>query len=124
MILSITSLELQAKAVADRLDPSVVGFDPITILSLITTILPLLMSCFNRNDEPNPSMVKASFKRYHDAHLELLRRRAARRIRGEADEPMTKEQSLLLADAVIAQALTVDSDTATACANEAGRDIA
>ena len=111
---------MQAKAVADRLDPAEVGFDPLTILSLITTILPLLMSCFNRNDEPNESMVKASFRRYHDAHPDLLRRRTARRIRGEADEPMTKEQSLLLADAVIAQALSVDADVAMACAHEAG----
>ena len=124
MILSITSLEQQAKLAADRVDANAVGFDPLTILSLITTILPLLMNCFNRSDEPNPSMVKASFKRYHDAHPDLLRRRTARRIRGEADEPMTKEQSLLLADAVIAQALSVDADTATACAHEAGRDIA
>lgn len=122
--MSITHLELQAKAVADRLDPATVGFDPITIVTIITTILPLLMNCFNRSDEPNPSMVKASFKRYHDAHPDLLRRRTARRIRGEADEPMTKEQSVLLADAVIAQALSVDADVAMACAHEAGRDIA
>jgi len=122
--LSITHLELQAKAVADRLDPATVGFDPITIVTIITTILPLLMNCFNRSDEPNPSMVKASFKRYHNAYPDLLRRRTARRIRGEADEPMTKEQSVLLADAVIAQALSVDADVAMACAHEAGRDIA
>jgi hypothetical protein len=122
--LSITSLELQAKAVADRLDPAEVGFDPITILSLITTILPMLMSCFNRNDEPNESMVKSSFKRYHDSNPDALRRRTMRRVRAEADEPLTKEQAYLIADAVIAQALTVDADTATACAHEAGRDIA
>ena len=122
--MSITHLELQAKAVADRLDPATVGFDPVTILTLLTTILPLLMNCFNRSDEPNPSMVKASFKRYHDAHPELLRRRTMRRVRGEADDPMTREQAYLIADAVIAQALSVDADVAMACAHEAGRDIA
>ena len=122
--MSISSLEIQAKAAADRVDANAVGFDPLTILTIITTILPLLMNCFNRSDEPNPSMVKASFKRYHDAQPELLRRRTARRIRAEADEPMTKDQSFALADAVIAQALSADDDTATACAHEAGRDIA
>ena len=122
--MSTTSLEIQAKAVADRLDPATVGFDPLTNLTLLTTILPMLMACFNRNDEPNPSLVAVSLKRYHDAHPEALLRRTARRVRAEADEPMTKAQSFALAKAVIAQALTVDSDTATACANEAGRDIA
>ena len=122
--MSISSLEIQAKAAADRVDANAVGFDLITILTIITTVLPLLMSCFNKNDEPNPSLVAVSLKRYHDAHPEALLRRTARRVRAEADEPMTKEQSLLLADAVIAQALSVDADTATACAHEAGRDIA
>ena len=121
--MSISSLEIQAKAAADRVDANAVGFDPLTILSLITTILPMLMSCFNRNDEPNPSMVKASFRRYHADHPDLLRRRTMRRVRGEADEPMTRDQAYLIADAVIAQALSVDADVAMACAHEAGRDI-
>lgn len=120
--MSITHLEMQAKAVADRLDPAEVGFDPITILSLITTILPMLMACFNRNDEPNESMVKASFKRYHDSNPDALRRRTMRRVRSEADDPMTRDQAYLIADAVIAQALSVDADVAMACAHEAGRD--
>lgn len=118
----ITNLEQQAKFTAERIDPQAVGFDPATILALITTVLPFLMSCFNRNDEPNPSMVAASFKRYHDANPNALRRRTIRRVRATADEPLSKSQAAIIADAIIAQALSVDSGTATACATEAGVD--
>lgn len=115
-----TELERQAKLTADRVGPEV-GFDPLTILTLLTTLLPLLGQCFNRNDEPNPALAAASIKRYHDRAPEQLRRRTARRVRAEADQPMTKEQSFILADAIIAQALSLHEVTLAACCSEAGK---
>ncbi len=119
----MSSLDEQAKLAAERVDSTAVGFDPLTILTIITQVLPLLMSCFNRNDEPNPSLVQASFKRYCQSQPKAAHRRTARRIRAEAHEPMTKSQSMDLAKAVIDQALSVDPDTAMACATEAGKDL-
>lgn len=98
------TIEEQAKRVAARVDADAVGFDPLTIITIFTTILPLLSQCFGRNDEPDPAKVNAAVKKRHEQNPVALRRRTARRIRGEAKEPMTKEQSLQLADAVIAEA--------------------
>ena len=116
----MSNLKAQAQLVANRVDAEAFGFDPLTILSLITTLLPLLMSCFNRNDEPNPSMVAASFRRYHERNPKALRNRTMRRIRAESTENLTKAQAFTLADAVIAQALETDAPTAMACSQEAG----
>lgn len=106
------SIETRAKSVASRVPPTV-GIDPVTILTILTTVLPLLMKCFQRNDEPNPAAMRANIKGQHERAPEQLRRRTARRIRGEADEPMTKAQSFTLADAVIAEACEAD-ETAVA----------
>ena len=114
-----TTLDEQALLAAERVSDGV-GFDPLTILTIITQVLPLLTSCFNRNDEPNPTLAAASLKRYHDRAPAQCRKRTARRVRAEADEPMTKEQSYQLADAVIAQALSLNADQVAACCKEAG----
>lgn len=116
----MSNLQAQAKLVANRVNATTFGFDPLTILTLVTTLLPLLMSCFNRNDEPNPSLVSASFRRYHERNPTVLRKRTMRRIRAEATENLSKEQAYALADAVIAQALETDAPTAMACSQEAG----
>jgi len=116
-------IDQQARHAAARVDASKVSFDPITIITIFSTVMPLLMQCFNRNDEPSPSEARASLQRYHDAQPEKLQKRTARRIRAEADEPMTREASYLLAEAVIAQALSVDDATASACCHEAGVDL-
>lgn len=114
------NLKMQAAHAASRVDSSKVGFDPITILTILTTVLPLLVQCWNKNDEPNAALSAANLKRYNDAHPQALLKRTARRIRAEADQPMSKEASFELARAVIAQALDVDSQTVASCCTEAG----
>jgi len=114
------TLEEQSRLVSERIDMQKYGFDPMTILTVITTVLPLLMSCFNRNDEQNNEAVQATFKRYHEHNPVSLRNRTMRRVRAESDENLTKSQAYAIADAVIEQALATDSATASLCAEEAG----
>lgn len=114
------TLKMQAAHAASRVDSSKVGFDPLTILTILTTVLPLLAQCWNRNDESNATMSSVNLRRYHDSHPEQLLRRTARRIRAEADQPMTKAASMELGRAVIAQALDADPQVVTACCVEAG----
>ena len=114
------TLKMQAAHTAARVNSAKVGFDPLTILTILQTVLPLLVQCWNKNDEPNAAMSAANLKRYNDAHPQALLKRTARRIRAEADQPMTKDASFELARAVIAQALDVDSQVVTACCMEAG----
>ena len=108
-------IQEHAKAIAGRVDANAVGLDPITILTIITQVLPLVISCWNRNDEPNPQLSAVNFQRYYNAHPEQALRRTARRVRAEADAPMTKEQSFAFAKAIIDQALNTDDATVTAC---------
>jgi len=113
------TLKDNARLIASRVDSESVLLDPITIFTIITQVLPLVVACWNKNDEPNAELSSVNFKRYHSAHPEQVRRRLARRIRGEADAPMTKSQSLEFADAIIAQVLESSVATVAACCREA-----
>ena len=104
------AIELHAQAIADRVSPRV-GFDPATILTIITTILPMLMQCFNRNDEADPQAVRAAVRKQNERNPKQLRRRTAARIRRESATRMTQEQALELADSTIEECLESDDDT-------------
>jgi hypothetical protein len=109
-----------ASRAADRVDAAKYGIDPITIVTILTQVLPLLMSCWKRNElianEPAPrSVLEDAYKK----HPESMIRRTARRIRGEADEPMSKAMSFDLAKAVIEQSLADPVDTFHSCIDEA-----
>lgn len=112
-------IELQARACAARV-PANVGLDPVTVITIMTTVLPLLMNCFQRHDEPSPAAMRDNIKEQHERAPQVLRRRTARRIRGEAEQPMTRDQSYALADAVIAEAVQSADDTLPALANACG----
>lgn len=112
----------QAEAVAGRVDPVQFGMGPLTILGIITQVLPLVIACWNRNDEPNPSLSAANFRRYYKSKPEQCLRRTARRVRADATQPMTKEQSFMLAQAIIDQALELDQDTVAACCTQVNRE--
>lgn len=111
----VPDINIRANSIANRLG-SGFGIEPVTIIAIITQVLPLLISCFKRNDEPDPQQVKAAVAKMHERNPEQLRRRTARRIRGEADQPMTKAQSFALADATIAECLEADEGEVAAFA--------
>lgn len=115
----MSNLKQQAELAAARVDAESVGIDPFTIITILTQVLPLIVSCWNRNDEPNAEMSATNFVRYYEGHPEQALRRTARRIRAEADAPMSKEQSFALARAVIDQALEASPAEVKACCMEA-----
>lgn len=114
------SLKTQAELAAQRVNEDNVSFDPLTIITIITQVLPLIAQCWNRNDSPDPAESKARLAKYHEQHPEACLKRTARRIRAEADQRMTKAESIELAKAVIEQALSADEETVAACCAEAG----
>lgn len=101
------SFDYKAKAelCAERIDAAEFGMDPITIVTIITQVLPLLADCFNRNDSPDPVEAAERLREYNRKNPQGLRKRMARRIRAEATKPMTKEQSFTLADAIIQETI-------------------
>lgn len=46
----VSAIQSAAERIAPRLSRSVVGFDPLTIITLITTLLPTLLACFKREE--------------------------------------------------------------------------
>ncbi len=109
----------QAELAAERIDAEAFGMDPLTIITIITQVLPILASCFNRNDSPDPAEAAERFREYHSRNPEKLRKRVARRVRAESDKPMSKEQSFAMADAIIAQIVESDDEVIYFGCNEA-----
>jgi len=104
-----------ASRAAARIDAAKYGIDPLTIITILTQVLPLVLSCWKRNDvQGDPSPRLALQEAYAD-HPETLIRRTARRIRGEADEPMSKAMSFDLAKAIIEQTLDDPAETFQSC---------
>lgn len=105
----------QAVLAAERVDEAVVlemGFTEIT--SILTQVFSFLASCLNRENQ-EPAQIQAAVQSEHAANPTRLLRRTARRIRSDADAPMTREQSFALARASIEQALEMAPETAMAC---------
>lgn len=103
------SVEVEAMAarVAKRVDKNV-GFDPVTIISLISAVLVPLLQCFGRNDEPDPVQVQAAVKERYERNPAALLRRTTRRVKMEAKakgEALTQPQAVALAQAVIDEAM-------------------
>lgn len=115
-----SEVESFAVRAADRVDESEVGFDPATIIAIITTVLPILMQCFNRADEPDPLEMQAEVRRQNARNPKQLLRRTANAIRRESTERMGRDQATALAEAVIEQILEEQHSTAVACCREVG----
>jgi len=120
---NLETLNKQAEQAAQRVDVDAVGFSIFTITTILMQVLPMLAACWNRNDSPTAAESKATLQRYYDTQPEKLRKRTARRIRAETEQPMLKAASFALADAVIAQALSVSNETVAACCSEAGIEL-
>ena len=115
--------EQQARLTAERIDPTEMMMDPVTIIAIITQVLPVIASCFSRNDSPDPAMAAERFHAAYEDNPKKLRKRLARRIRAEADQPMTKEQSFVMADAIIQQMLETPDEVIVAGCNEAPANL-
>lgn len=96
-----------ATAAAQRVDAESVGLDPVTIITILTQVLPLVISCFQRNDEADPQSIQKALQRQSStpAGRASLRRRTMRRVRAESDERLSKEQAFAIADAIIEEGL-------------------
>lgn len=117
------TLNRQAELAAARVDANAVGLDPITIVTILTQVLPMLAACWNRDSRANEADPYVNLRAFHEKNPVALRKKVARRIRGEATEKMEKFQSLQLADGVIQQALSTRPEIVAACCAEAPEDL-
>lgn len=106
-------IEVYASRCANRIPVGEMRFDPATLIMIFTQVLPLLMSCLqNRVSEPSPAQMKAYIadNTRTDKQRRKLQSRMAGRIRGRAEEKMSKDEAMQLADAVITESLAGDID--------------
>lgn len=123
----ITTIETQARAAADRVDKTLVSFDPFSIFMLI---LPALLKCLQGDDtepEPTPEQMHAQFhERYDRRPLQTtnqVKHAIARKGRQEQHRRIRGEELEELTDAFIAQSLAADVSTLGACCAEIGADF-
>jgi len=102
--------EQYARRVADKLsgEGPAVGFDPFTIIMVLCSVLGLLIQCWgalNREGSQAELHAKLVEECEDPKRKAKLIRRAARQFRRRSDEPLSVEQSLILATASIEEAL-------------------
>ncbi len=115
--------EEQAKLAAARVDQTQMMMDPATIVAIITQVLPIIASCFGRNQSADPVEAAERFREYYKKDPKGMRKKLARRIRAEADQPMSKEESFALADGIIWQMLSVEDEVIVSGCMEAPADL-
>lgn len=114
--------EAQTQKIAARPEVAAVGFDPFTIMTILSTVLPMLAQCFQQSDEPDPAKVAAKVRQMQETHPKRLRARTMVAVKREAKKKgtkMTNEQAYIVADGIIAQTLETADDTVQACCSAA-----
>lgn len=110
------TVEQVAEAASTRVPSGAVGFDPVTIITIFTAVIPIITQCFMRNEEDDPDQVAASVKEAHERHPRALLRRTANRIYRTSTTPVSKVEAEELARALIAETIaTPDDDVAAFC---------
>lgn len=117
------SIQKQAGLVAKRVNCDAVGIDMATVLRVLMDVLKTAIACYSSQVEgaaEDPSKVYAQIRADHASNPDKLRKRTMRRVRAEAVEMMSKAQAFAIADAIIAQALSVDEETCIQCCRTSG----
>lgn len=99
------TVEGQAKLMAARVDANAVGFDPATIITIFIAVLPLLLKCFQKEDQQTPEQVNAAIKSQHEKNPARLLRRTSIAVRRESPKKLTRAQAETMAQAIIDEAV-------------------
>lgn len=118
-----TTYDSIAELTAARVDESQMMMDPGVVVAIITQVLPIIAGCFSRKYSPDPAYAAETFREMYATDPHKLRKKLASRIRSQADQPMSKSQSFILAEAIIQQMLDTPDSVITAGCNEAPSDI-
>lgn len=100
-----------ATAAAQRVDAESVGLDPVTIITILTQVLPALIACFRRNDESDPQEIHETVKaqcstpRGRKALKNRMTVRIRRQQRAEGKH-INKDVAEELAEAIIEESLS------------------
>lgn len=111
------TVEGQAKAIAARVDANAVGFDPLTIITILTSLLPTLLKCFQKEDNQTPEQVNAAIVHQNKTNPRRLLRRTKVAVRNQSPEKLTQAQAEEMAKAIIAEAVEATPQRTMALCN-------
>ena len=89
------------------------SLDPITVITLVSTVLPGILKCWQDRDEVPPAAAADRIRRMHKRNPERLRTKLTRAVNFGAQKQkrhLTIDQCQDLADAMIAEAVAVDDE--------------
>lgn len=103
----MNNVDLSVQQVVNRVDPTEAALPADLIDSLVGIVLPMLSDCFHRQSGATAEEAHAAFVKANAENPQKMLRRAAYQVRMQArreGRKITKEQSVVLARAIIAEA--------------------
>lgn len=100
--------EAQAQRIAARVDAQAVGFDPITILTIIGGVISILVNCW-RIQHPTADYALAALLDEHSRRPNRLLKRVKRRVKKSSAEDLSDDQAEALAQAIIDEAVAEEN---------------
>jgi len=105
------SFKATATSVSDRViaeQGEGYSLDPVTIITLVSTILPGILKCWQDRDEVPPAAAQDRIRRMHKRNPERLRTKLTRAVNYGAQQQghrLTVDQCEAIADGMIAEAI-------------------
>lgn len=125
----VSAIQSAAERIAPRLSRSVVGFDPISLITIIGTLLPMLLSCFKQDEsdtDPQAFLVanyNPSTGQFKDRLVRRCRprtRKAARQTLGPKEvRRLTEDQIDEITHQSLLEGMHAPPKTVAACLAEA-----
>lgn len=100
----------QAQKIAARVDAQAVGFDPITILTIIGGVISILVNCW-RLQHPTADYALAALLDENSRRPKRLLKRVKRRVKKASTEDLSDDQAEAIAHAIIDEAVAEENTT-------------
>lgn len=123
--MSDNQTDQHARAIAGRIDPTIVGFfDPFTLIMVLCSVLGFLMQCwsfYHATSTEADLQAELKFQCSKPGGRERIARRMTKQIKRKSREPLTKGQARVIAEATIDHALEVPAEQMRSYAAVCGR---
>lgn len=109
-------LRVQAQAITDDVAAQLPGFDPLTILTIITTLIPLISGCFKKTSTETPAEYLADHFDEEDGTFDQslvnrMRPQTRRAARKAGQRHLSRSQLDALSVATLTRAMNEDEST-------------
>lgn len=114
----MSNLVQQSHDIAKELESEGFGFDFLTLLPLVTVAITAISQCSNKTVPPEQAYSKLASEWQEPKKRPRLIRKAAARIKWDAEEKLTNAQARAMAAKVLERAANSDSRVVAGCCEE------